>query len=226
MALEWPPIIRACVLLGVCDGISSVCTSACLLGIAINDIFSILFCVLLCLFAVVFGVLAWRSVNDPLMRCYSLAGAVIMPAAGISAILVDPDFVKSKHPAAKSPLFMLLAVGILLNFSINIIQLINFSKCFQIKDRLLTSNRQVTALLVLNIVLGLILGLIFGLLDPEGGDDKKVPKGKMTTTTIIFLFIGILTGAGFGFYNEYETQGQQNAGLKTALANDSGYDQM
>jgi hypothetical protein len=219
-------IARACVLLAVCEGVSTVCTSACLLGISINDIFSILFCVLLCLFAVIFAILAWKSVNDPIMRCYSIAGAVLMPAAGVSCVLVDFNFIASRHPAEKSPLFMLIAAGILVNFSINMIQLIKFASCFNFKDRLLTSNKQVTVLLVLNIVLGLVLGLIFGLVDPEGNEDTVPYKNKMTNVTVVFLFVGLVSGAAFGFFNEHETQTIQNSGLKQALAADIQYDQM
>jgi hypothetical protein len=222
---DWAAFARAAVLVATCEGISSSCTSACLLGIAINEIFSILFCVLLGIFAIIFAVIAWKSASDQLMRYYSIAGAILMPLAGIAALFVDNDFLLTNHWAAKCPLFMLLAAGIFVNFTINIIQIINCSSCYHFKDRLLTTRTQVTALLGLNVALGVVLGLVFGLLDPE---DEDAHRGNMTTVVIIFLFVGIAGGVGFGCFNEYQTQNAIETSLTKPLTSvdASAYDQM
>jgi uncharacterized protein YacL len=201
--LDWSPALRAMGLFGLAEGITTSCTSAVCLGIALNEAFSILFCVLLCLFAIVFAVLAWKSSEDPLMRIYSIVGAVLMPIAGVCCIIVDEDFVKTQHPASKAPAFMFIAAAVVINFVINIIQVVKCLTCYQIKDRLLTTPMQVNIFLVLNLIAGLILGLVFGFIDPE---DEGSHRSKMTITTVVFLFVGIIIGAGFGFYNEDQTQ--------------------
>jgi hypothetical protein len=48
----------------------------------------------------------------------------------------------------------------------------------------------------------------------------------MINVTVVFLFVGLVSGAAFGFFNERETQTIQNSGLKQALAADIQYDQM
>jgi hypothetical protein len=207
-------IVRAAVLLGFFEGLAGACTSACLLGVAVNELFSILFCVLLGIFAIVFAIIAWKADKDRLMRCYAISGAILMPLAGVAAIFVDNDFVADQHWAVKCPLFMLLAAGLFINFAINIIQIINCSTCFNFKDRLLTNRTQVTVLLALNIALGFILGLVFGLLDPE---ENGAPQRKMTIAVIVFLFVGLAAGVAFGVYVETQTQKENAGALVTPL---------
>jgi drug/metabolite transporter (DMT)-like permease len=159
------------------------------------------------------------------MRFYAICGAILMPMSGVAALFVDNEFLSNAHWAAKCPLFMLLAAGIFVNFTINIIQIINCSACYQFKDRLLTTRTQVTALLGVNVALGFVLGLVFGLLDPE---DEDRHRGNMTTVVIVFLFVGILGGVGFACFNEFQTQKVVDSALTKPLTSvdASGYDQM
>ena len=223
--LKWSYIFRAAALLAPCEAIATSCTSACLLGVSLSKVFSIIFCVLLIIFAVVFGIIAWKSNEDRFMRIASAIGAVLMPIAGIGCIIVDVEFIKVQSPAYKSPLYMVIAAAVLINFAINTIQLINCCSWGNIKDRLLSNNKEVTWLLVTNVVLGLVLGLVFGLLDVE---DESSASSLMTTVTIIFLFVGLLAGFGFAFFNEYQTQKLQNIGLDPLAAGQviQHYDEM
>jgi hypothetical protein len=225
--IDWHPTLRAMALFAVSEGIATSCSAAVCLGISLNELFSILFCVLLCLFAIVFAVIAWKASEDRLMRIYAIGGAILMPIAGACCIIIDEDFVTNAHPARKTPAFMFVATGIIINFVINIIQLVKCLRCYQMGNRLLTNPTQVNILLIANIVMGFALGLIFGLIDPEGeGPDVAVPQWKMTVTTVIFLFVGLIVGAGFGFYNEDQTQQGRLQGGMTENLKSTDYDQM
>jgi hypothetical protein len=118
---------------------------------------------------------------------------------------------------------MFIAAAIMINFVINIIQLVKCLSYYKIKDRLLMTPTQVNIFLILNLLAGLVLGLIFGLIDPEDSDAHLT---KMTTTTIVFLFVGIIIGAGFGFYNEDQTQKIQLPGNLQERLNVNEYDAM
>ena len=207
---RWGPVFRAALLIAPCEAIASSCTSACLLGVSLSKLFSIIFCVLLIIFAFVFGYVAWKTTEDRFIRVASAIGSILMPIAGIACIVVDAEFVKMQNPAYKSPLYMLISAAVIINFTINIIQLINSCGWGGIKDRLLSNNKQVTFLLVMNVILGLALGLTFGLLDVEDADQAS---SLMTTVTITFMFIGLVLGILYSVYNECKTQKIQNIGL-------------
>ncbi|OHT08439.1 hypothetical protein TRFO_23034 [Tritrichomonas foetus] len=222
--LDWPPIFKAMGVLGAAEGVSASVTAACLLGVSINNAFSITICVLLFIFAFVFGYVAYKSSDDKFMRVCSIVGTVLMPIAAISCILVDENFVATTHSAVKTPLYMILAIGILVNFTINIIQIIRICSLSNLKDRLLTNNNQVTYLFLMNVGVALILGLIFGLLKVE---DRVVPTDQMLIVAIVFLFVGIIAGCIFAFFNEKETQKMQSIGLDpTSSMTATDYDKM
>ena len=162
--LELKPILTAILIMGFAEGFSWSVTSACLLGITINEAFSIVVCVLLGLFAFVFGYVAYRSSDDRFMRICAIIGTVLMPIAAVSAILVDDNVISEQHEAVKIPFYMILAIGILVNFTINIIMIVHSFKWFSIKDRLLTNNNQVIYLFLVNLGMGVVLGLVYGLL--------------------------------------------------------------
>lgn len=207
--VDWIPAARAMAVVGLFEGFANACTSAALLGISLSKAFSVIFCVALLIFTVIFGFLAWKSTDDKFMRISSIIGAVIMPIAGLCCIFVNENFTHFNNPASKTPLYMIVAVAIMINFAINAIQFINSLSCWNIQDRLLTNNNQVLFLMLMNIVLGVVIGLIFGLMEPEV-DDKA---DRMTTVAVVMLFIGLLGGAGFGFYNEVATQKMEGIGL-------------
>jgi uncharacterized membrane protein len=222
MATDWVPILRAAVLVGALDGISSACTSASLLGVSVNDTFSIVFCILLCSFAIVFGFVAYKAHDDRFMRVTAAIAAVLMPIAGASCIVVDEDFVKDSHPADKTPLYMFLAVAVMINFTINIIQIINLMHNWNIRDRLLTNKKQIGILIAVNVAIGMALGITFGLTEPEV---HGVPKSRMTIVTFVFFFVGFLCGCVFGGLNDRATQRLENIGMKPDR-NASKYDEM
>lgn len=207
---KWDHVFRAALLLAPCEALATSCTSACLLGVSLSKVFSIIFCILLIVFAVVFGFIAYKSSEDRFMRVTSAIGAIIMPFASIGCIVVDKDFVHTQSKGVKSPLYMFIAAAVIINFTINIIQLINSCSWGNIKDRLLSNHKEVTWLIVMNIVIGLALGLTFGLLDLE---DEASTSSKMTVVTIIFAFVGLIAGILFSYFNEKQTQKIQNIGL-------------
>lgn len=207
---KWGPALRAAYILGPCEAIACACSAASLLGVSLSEIFSIIFCVLLVLFAGILAYIAWKTTDDRFMRILAACGAVLMPVAAVGCIVVDNDFVKASHPAAKSPLYMLIASALLVNFAINIVQLINACSWGGIKDRLLSNNRQIAALFIVNVVLGLVLGLVFGLLDVE---DENESTKKMVWVTALFTGLGLITGIIFAFFNEKSTQKLQRIGL-------------
>jgi len=224
--IQWGPIIRAGILMGPAEAIAASCTSACLLGISLSKVFSLVFCVLLIAFAVVFGFIAWKSGEDRFMRVASGIGAVLMPIAGIGCIVVDTEFVHLQSSLAKTPLYVVIASAILINFSINIIQVINCCPWGNLKDRLLSNNKQVSYLFIMNIVLGVLLGLVFGLLDVE---DASATSSKMTTVSIIFIFVGLIFGILFSIFSEINTQRIQSIGLDPLAqgpASTTTYDRM
>ena len=207
------------------EAIAASCTSACLLGVSLSEVFSLVFCILLIAFSVVFGFIAWKSNEDKFMRISSGIGAVLMPIAGIGCLVVDVDFVHFQSPLAKTPLYMLIASAILINFSINIIQIINCCPWGNLKDRLLSNTKQVSYLFIMNIVLGLILGFTFGILDVE---DATSTSTKMTNISIIFIFVGLVFGFIFSLISEINTQKIQSIGLDPLQQNQTNtqYDKM
>lgn len=222
--IDWSPVLRALFILGPAEAISCACTAACLLGVSVSSIFAIIFCVLLVIFAVVFGILAWKSADDTFMRYSAIVGAVLMPIAALSCVLVCGAVVKYSNDKAKTPFYMAIGAAIMINFTINIIQIINCCKWANIKDRLLTNNNQVLFLIILNIVTGLFLGLIFGLIQIADSDEDNKP---MTIVTVCFLFIGFLFGGLFALYNEWQTQKMQRIGLDPAAPSlTTEYDKM
>lgn len=224
--LKWGPIFRASTLLVPCEAVALGCTSACLLGVSLSKIFSIIFCVLLILFAIVFGIMAWKTTENKFIRIAAFCGAVIMPFAGIACIVVDVDFVKVQNALVKTPLYMLIAIGIIIDFGVNIIQLINVCSWGGIKDRLLSNNVEVTVLILMNVFLGLVLGLTFGLLDVE---DASQASSKMTIVTLVYIFAGAIGGFLFCIYNEYRVQKMQKIGLDPLVNNQqqiTSYDKM
>ena len=223
MAIQWVPAAKAMALFGLLEAFGCSCTAACLLGISLNRIFAILFCVLMFVFAIAFGVLAWKSGEDRFMRILAIGGAVLMPIAAICCLCVDESIIsfRSSNAAAKTPLYMIVAVAVMIDFAINIIQLVKCLPCSDMKNRLLTNNHQILAILLINIVLGLADGLAFGLMKPEVDDRTE----KMTIVAIIFLFIGLIVGALWGLYNEVATQKVQSLGIDPALPT-TEYDRM
>lgn len=203
MALDWPPILRAAIILALFEGFSTAITSACLLGVSTNDLLSIIVCIVFILFAILYGFIAYKSKDDKFIRVCSIVNVILMPIAGIACILVDENFVTESKSVIKTPLYMIISVGLLINLSIDIILIINSCKFKNIKDRLFTNNNQVTYFVLINIFIGFALGLTFGLLKVEV---SQVPTTKMLIVTFAFLFVGIVTGAIFGFFNEKETQ--------------------
>lgn len=203
MALDWPPILRAAIILALFEGFLTAITSACLLGVSTNDLLSIIVCIIFILFAILYGFIAYKSKDDKFIRVCSIVNVILMPIAGIACILVDENFVTESKPVIKTPLYMIISVGLLINLSIDIILIINSCKFKNIKDRLFTNNNQVTYFVLINIFIGFALGLTFGLLKVEV---SQVPTKKMLIVTFAFLFVGIVTGAIFGFFNEKETQ--------------------
>ena len=159
------------------------------------------------------------------MRITSAVGAVIMPFASLGCIVVDKDFVHTQSQIVKCPLYMFIAAAIIINFTINIINIINSCSWGNIKDRLLSNNDQVKWLIIMNISLGVVLGLTFGLLDVE---DSSKTSSKMTVVTIIFAFIGLVSGIIFAYINEKQTQKIQNIGLDPLATsqNNQKYDEM
>ncbi|EAY01943.1 hypothetical protein TVAG_047980 [Trichomonas vaginalis G3] len=207
---KWGPVIKASYVLVPCEVLAAACASAALLGVSLSKTFSIIFGILLIIFTIVFAFTAWKTADDKFMRICSAIAAVLMPIAAIGCFIVDKEFIKTSHPAAKSPLYMFIAAALLIDFTINIIQLINVCSFASIKDRLLSNNRQITALFVLNLVLGLALGLTFGLLDVE---DEDTIGSRMAIVTGVFAAVGLLCGFGFAVFNERETQKLQKIGL-------------
>ena len=223
--LELKPILTAMLIMGFAEGFSGSVTSACLLGITVNEAFSIVVCVLLGLFAFVFGYVAYRSSDDRFMRICAIIGTVLMPIAAVSAILVDDNVISEQHEAVKIPFYMILAIGILVNFTINIIMIVHSFKWFSIKDRLLTNNNQVIYLFLVNLGMGVVLGLVYGLLPVDSRNDA--PTDKMVIVTVVFFFIGFIAGAIFAFFNERETQKMQRIGLDpTASLGAHDYDKI
>ena len=221
--LDWPPVLKAMLIFSISEALASGCTSACLLGVSVSDPFSIFFCILLLIFMILFIIVAYRSTEDKFMRICAILGAILMPIGSVSCILVDEDFIIRNSSSAKAPLYIAIACSIYINFAIDIMIIINFFTCSNIKDRLLTNNNQIVILYILNFVLGVILGAVFGLLRVE---DRDAPVSKMASVTFSFIVIGVLVGCGYGFFNEYETQKLQRTGLDpTAFAN-SPYDEM
>lgn len=201
--IDWPSTLRAMVILALFEGFSTTITSACLLGVSINDILSIIVCVIMFLFAILYGFIAYKSKDDKFIRVCSIVNVILMPIAGIACILVDDDFVIDSKAVIKTPLYMIISVGLLINLSIDIILIINSCRIGNIKDRLFTNNNQVTYFVLINIFIGFALGLAFGLLKVEV---QSVPTNKMLIVSIVFLFVGIIAGSIFGFLNEKETQ--------------------
>lgn len=208
--LQWKPVLNGCFIVVPFEAIAAACTSACLLGVSVSDLFSILFCVLLFIFAVVFGVLIYVCRDDAFMRKCSIGGVILMPIAAISCVITN--FAHISPESAKTPFFMFVGPGILMNFVIILIQILNFIKWADIKNRLLTNNNQVVVLITMNILMGALLGLIFGLLDAE----NNINQNKMTAVSISFLFVGAIAGFLFVFYNEFQTQKLQKSGLDPA----------
>lgn len=203
ISLDWPSTLRAMLVLAFFEGFSTTITSACLLGVSINDILSIIVCVVMFLFAILYGFIAYKSKDDKFIRVCAIVNVILMPIAGIACILVDDDFVIESKSVIKTPLYMIISVGLLINLSIDTILIINSCKCGNIKDRLFTNNNQVTYFVLTNILVGFALGLSFGLLKVEVA---KVPTSKMFIVSVVFLLVGIIVGSIFAFFNEKETQ--------------------
>lgn len=223
MAIQWVPAAKAMALFGFLEAFACSCTAACLLGISLNRTFAILFCVLMFIFAVAFGLLAWKSADDRFMRILAIAGAVLMPIAAICCLCVDESIIsfRASNAAAKTPLYMIVAVAVMVDFAINIIQLVKFIPCSDMKHRLLTNNHQILAILLINVLLGLADGLTFGLMKPEVDERTQ----KMTIVAVVFLFIGLAVGCLWGLYNEVATQRVQSLGIDPALPT-TEYDRM
>ena len=213
---------KAMAIFGAFEGFACACSATCLLGISLSLVFAILFTILLLLFTVAFAILAWKSQDDRFMKICAIIGAVVMPIAAVCCICVDDSVVKfsADKAEAKTPLYMVVAVAMMINFSINIIQLVKVMSCSDMKNRLLTNNRQIVSVLVMNIVLGLCVGLTFGLLKPEVEERTK----RMTIVAVSFLFIGIFVGALYGLYNEWATQKMEGIGIDPVRQGD--YDKM
>lgn len=203
ISLEWPSVIKAMLVLALFEGFSTTFTSACLLLVSINDIISIIVCVIMFLFAILYGFIAYRSKNNKFIRVCAFVNVILMPISGIACILVDDDFVIESSVVIKTPLYMIISVGLLINLSLDTILIIHRCKCGNFWNRLFTNNNQITFFVLINIVVGFGLGLAFGILKVEVA---HVPTNRMIVVSIVFLFVGIIVGAIFGFYNEKETQ--------------------
>lgn len=196
--------------MGSLEGFSTAITSSILLLISINDVISIILCIFLFILAFVFAFIAYKAGPDVYRKVCATVGSVLMLLSAVSSILVDEDFINEYTSSLKSPLYAILSVAIFVSFTIDIVEFVRLLKCSNYKDRLLTNNMQVTYLFLINVIIGLILGFMFGFLDIE---DKVDYKMVMSIITVSSLFVGIVVGCCFAFYNEKETQTLEQFGL-------------
>eukprot|EP01060_Flectonema_neradi_P024592 TRINITY_DN3351_c0_g1_i8.p1 TRINITY_DN3351_c0_g1~~TRINITY_DN3351_c0_g1_i8.p1 ORF type:complete len:265 (+),score=41.70 TRINITY_DN3351_c0_g1_i8:98-796(+) len=170
-------------------------------------VFSVSFGVLLTILSLV---LAWRVYSttiEPKTRNIVLGGSALVLCSGISSVILNEQLIPNMSPAAKVPLYVVVAISFSFScvyFLMDLILMGLFS-CLHSENSTteyegISSYYQVFTATVGSCVIGAFYGLLYGLLDIEDGRHKVF--------SFVGLGVGFLAGAIITFLNISHTENE------------------